>query len=51
VVKVGWRNHKAMGGEEGLVDKTGAFSGLAAEDRRQGAEHLMPRLYKGKAEI
>jgi hypothetical protein len=40
-----------MGSEEGLVDKTGSFSGLAAEDRRHGADHLMPRLYRGKAEI
>jgi len=46
VVKVGWGNHKAMGSEEGLVDKTGPFSGLAAEDRRHGAQHLMPRLYR-----
>ena len=44
VVKVGWRNHKAMGSEEGLADKTGPFSGLAAQDSRHGAEHLIPRL-------
>jgi hypothetical protein len=50
VVKVGWRNHKAMD-SEGLVDKTGLFSGLAAEDRRHCGEHLMPRLYRRKAKI
>ena len=40
-----------MGSEEGLVDKTGPFWGLVAEDRRHGAERLIPRLYSGKAEI
>jgi len=51
VVKVGWRSHKEKGSEEGLVDKTGPFSGLAAEDRRHRAANWMPRLYKGKAEV